>query len=134
MNSVPRAYTYFRVAAEILPLEEISAAIGCEPTSSWRKGDPGRYNPARPDSGWCLNSPLPESNTCIESHIEALLPLLEFNAEAVKKISEQYQTYLVCVGHFNETARPAFHISKQTLVRIASLGVSIDADLYCLGC
>jgi hypothetical protein len=130
---VPKAYAYFRIAAENLPLADITQALGIEPTESWGKGDPGTYNPSRPDSGWCLHSPLPQTNTNLWEHIEALVPLLEQRASAVKALSEKYETYLVCVGWFDETASPGLSLSRDVVASIASLGLALDADLYCEG-
>ena len=124
------AYAYFRVARDELPLEEISSSLGVQPTDSWRKGDRGRHNPNRPDSGWCLHSPLPRSNLRIDEHVEALLPLLEAKASHVRALGEQFATYLVCVGHYSESS-PGFFLSKGVIERLANLGLSLDCDLYC---
>lgn len=125
-----RAYAYFRVAADSLPLMEITDVLSLQPTESWRKGDPGAYNPSRPDSGWCYYSPLPRSNLRIEEHVEALLPLLESKSSAVNELGSRFKTYLVCVGHFSESS-PSFFLSSSVVKRIAALGLSIDCDLYC---
>ena len=130
---MPRAYAYFRVAAESLPHAEITQLLGIEPTESWSKGDPGLYNPSRPDSGWCLHSPLPQTNTNLWEHIEALLPLLEQRAPAVKALGEKYMTYIACVGWYDETASPGLSLSRDVVASIASLGLGFDADLYCEG-
>lgn len=127
---MPRAYAYFRVAGEHLPLEEISSLVGAFPTEAWSKGDPGRYNPSRPDSGWCLRSPLPDSNTDLVEHIEALLPLLERNVSGIRALGAQYETYLVCVGRYNESISPGLWLSREVVARIAALGLALDADLY----
>ena len=127
---MPKAYAYFRVAAENLPLAEITKALGVNPTESWSKGDSGLYNPYRPDSGWCLHSPLPQTNTNLREHIEALIPLLEQKASAVRALSEKYKTFLVCVGYYDETASPGLSLSRAVIVSMASLGLELDADLY----
>ena len=124
------AYAYFRVAGEDLPLEEITSSLATQPTESWRKGDPGKYNPSRPDSGWCLYSPLTRSTLRIDEHIEALLPLLEHRTSVVRELSERYKTYLVCVGYYYESS-PGFFLSKEVIARIENLGLSLDLDLYC---
>jgi hypothetical protein len=129
VNPDESAYVYFRVKSDYLPLEEISSSLGLQPTESWSKGDSGIYNPSRPDSGWCLYSPLPRSNMRIEEHIAALLPLLEPSAEFVRELGDRYTTYLVCVGYFSESS-PSFFLSKKVVGRIAGLGLSIDCDLY----
>ncbi len=125
---MPKAYAYFRVAAESLPLAEITQSLGVNPTESWSKGESGQYNPSRPDSGWCLHSPLPKTNTNLWEHIEALLPLLEQKASAVKALSQKYKTYLVCVGWYDEAASPGLSLSREVISSIASLGLAFDAE------
>ena len=130
MIGMSSAYAYFRVAGDDLPLAEISAALGIEPTESWRRGDPGKYNPSRPDSGWCLHSPMARSNTNLGAHIEALLPLLKQRSSAIRNLSERFRTCLVCVGTYDSSASPGLHLSREAVALLASLGMAIDADLY----
>lgn len=55
MGSSESAYAYFRIAGEYLPLEDISSALGMEPTESWRKGDPGSTTRVVPTAaGACI--------------------------------------------------------------------------------
>lgn len=127
---MPSAYAYFRVAAPDLPLAEITAALSIEPTESWSRGEPGKYNPSRPDSGWCLHSPLPRSESNLGAHIEALLPLLRERQESIKALSERFKTFLVCVGKYDGSASPGLCLSRESVALLALLGVAIDADLY----
>lgn len=123
-------YAYFRVAAENLPLSEITQSLGVEPTESWKKGDSSKYNPSRPDSGWCLHSPLPKTNPDLQQHIEAVLDLLRPRHTAVQALSQKYRTYLVCTGKYDEHTSPGLFLSREALTLITSLGLSFDADLY----
>jgi hypothetical protein len=123
-----RAYAYLRVAGDALPLDEITEQMGVAPTESWRKGDAGRYASHR-DSGWCLHSPLPRENLRIDEHIEALLPLLEARAPAVRELGTRFNLYLECVGSFAKSS-PGFFLSKDVVARIAALGLPIDYDVY----
>jgi hypothetical protein len=127
---MPSAYAYFRIAAADLPIGEISATLGLEPTETWLRGDAGNYNPSRPDSGWCYHSPLPRTETNLGAHIEALLPLLKAREHAIQALSARYETYLVCVGKYDDSASPGLFISRESVALLASLGVAVDADLY----
>jgi hypothetical protein len=127
---MPSAYAYFRVAAPDLPLSEITLALGIEPTEAWQRGDPGKYNPSRPDSGWCLHSPLSREETNLAAHIEALLPLLRQRQPAIRTLSEKFKTFLVCVGKFDGAASSGLFLSRESVALLAALGVAFDADLY----
>jgi len=123
------AYAYFRVEADVLPLEEITEAFGLQPTEWWRKGDVGQYAKQRPDSGWCLHSPLPRTNLRIDEHVEALLPLLEEHARIVCELGERFDTYVECVGRFSKSS-PEFFLSKAVIRRLGLLGLALDCDLH----
>ena len=127
---MPSAYAYFRIAAADLPIGEISSALDLEPTETWLRGDAGKHTPSRPDSGWCYHSPLPRTETNLGAHIEALLPLLKAREHAIHALSERYETYLVCVGKYDNSASPGPFISRESITLLASLGVALDADLY----
>lgn len=127
---MPSAYVYFRVAGNDLPLADITSMLGIDPTDSWNRGDPSKYNPSRPDSGWCLHSPLARSNTNLGEHIDALLQVLSQRAGAVSDLSKRFETYLICVGKYDGSASPGLFISRESVALLASLGVAFDADLY----
>jgi hypothetical protein len=129
MSASEVAFAYFRVAGEVLPLEEITSSFGLEPSECWRKGDPGQYTAQRSDSGWCLRSPLPSSNLRIDEHIAALLPILEARREEVRELGERFETFIVCVGHYRDSS-PGFFLSKNVIGRLGVLGLSLDCDLY----
>ena len=125
-----RAYAYFRIVGEELPINEITELLGVNPTESWNKGEPGEYNSCRPDSAWCLHSPLPQSNANLERHIESLLSLLEPRTAQIKELGERYETYLVCVGYYDSLSSPGLFLPRGLVASIASMGLAIDADLY----
>ena len=133
MSAVPRAYAYFRVIGETLPFDQITEAMGVDPTEAWNKGDRGTYVQSRPNSGWCLHSPLPQSNTNLGEHVEAVMRLLQEREPTVIELSRKFKTHLVCVGWYNETASPGLFFPKGTVERIARMGMAIDADLYFAG-
>lgn len=127
---VASAYAYFKVTALDLPLSEITQLMGVEPTKSWQRGQPGEYNPSRPDSGWCLHSSLPKTNTDMLAHIESVLALLAPHHQAVQQLATQFDKYLTCVGYYDELTSPGLHLSRETVSLLASLGLAVDADLY----
>ncbi|GAC1376568.1 MAG: hypothetical protein NVS3B3_15730 [Aquirhabdus sp.] len=53
--------------------------------------------------------------------------------EVIRGLSQKFDTYLVCVGWYNETASPSLGLSKDTVARLANMGMAIDSDLYFLG-
>jgi hypothetical protein len=127
---MPHGYAYYRIKADDLPLEKISQLLNLSPSECWRKGDPGRYVPARKDSGWCFHSPLPRDNTNLGEHVEALMEVLKPRADALRSLGRRFQTYFVCTGKYDSTCSPALFLGKETLAFLAFIEVEFDADLY----
>jgi len=123
------AYTYFRVKGDQLPLDDITSCMGIVPTESWQRGDPGKFNPSRPDAGWCLYGPLPRSELSLDRHIDALLALLDDRSSVILDLGQQFEVWVQCVGYYSSSS-PGFHLSRHTVQRIAKLGLPIDVDLY----
>jgi hypothetical protein len=123
-------YAYFWVTGFDCSIAEITQQMGIEPTRAWNKGDPGTYKRQMAFSGWDLYSPSPRGDKFIHEQLEALLPVLEERAAAVHSIAAKYDAGINCVGYF-ENYSPGFHLSKETVSRVAALGLSVDFDLYC---
>jgi len=123
------AYAYFCIRATDLPLEEISELMGVTPSESWRRGDAGRWNPSRPDSGWCLHSPLPRTELSLHRHVCAVLELLEPRRAVVQKLSGRFAAWLVCVGYYTHSA-PGLGLTATEVRGLADLGLGLDCDLY----
>lgn len=76
---------YFWVRGFEPPYSQISEIMELEPTEAWHKGDPGKYIPQQKQSNWQLHSPLSKNEVFLDSHIKALLEILESKKEKIKK-------------------------------------------------
>ena len=130
MTETRDTYAYFWTTGFECSIGDITKCMGLEPTRAWNKGDPGRYKNEMSFSGWDLYSPMPRGDKAIDEQLEALLPVLEQRAAAIHDIAKKYQAGISCVGYFNNFS-PGFHLSRETVSRIAALGLSVDFDLYC---
>ena len=131
MTESRKTYAYFWVAGDVLPHDEISLLLGLKPTKYWNKGDPGKYIQEQKLARWVYESPLPKNEIFIDSHISALMDLLELKVNEVAKLSELYEVGIQCVGYYTE-ANPGFHMSKELINKVSTLGLDLDFDLYCL--
>ncbi len=80
---------------------------------------------------WSYYSPLP-LETHAEKHLEALLPLLEPYATAIRQCAAEFSVELCCAIYYEDFS-PGMHFSAELLRRITALGVPLDLDLYFLG-
>ena len=51
--------------------------------------------------------------------------------EAIKKLKEKYDVGINCVGYYNDT-NPGFHMSEELIKSCATLGISIDLEIFIL--
>ena len=131
MKEKYETYAYFWIEGDELPHEEISQALGLEPTSYWNKGDPSIYVTQRNKAGWEFRSALSSDEIYIDAHLVAVVDALYGKSEVIANLKKKYELGINCVGYF-ANANPGFHLDQNLLQKCAKLDISIDFDLYCL--
>jgi hypothetical protein len=109
---------------------KISDLLQLVPTKAWQKDELGIAGRPRAFSNWELHSPLPRTEVFQDSHLLALLEILEERRERVIQAVSKFKCGLQGVGYYTNE-HPGFHMSSQLVSRIAALGLSVDFDLYC---
>ena len=133
-NSRYDNYAYFYVSDFEGDASEITRKLELEPTQTWHKGDVWFRAPRlRPESNWQIHSPVDRSEIFLNSHIEAVLDIIEPKKARILEIQEQGCTIGInCVGLYYD-AHPGFTLSANLLSRLAAFSMDVDFDLYCLG-
>lgn len=123
-----REFAYFAVRGSGRH-ELITELVGLEPTEAYSDDD------INPKSGkpfgrmlWRLNSGLDDKET-FERHIAYLLLWLNRVPGAIKRLSNDYQLILQCVGYFPGSGHGA-HLDRETIRILGQLGIAIDLDFY----
>lgn len=117
------------VYGEELEPDDITAMLGCAPTSSHRRGDRrGKRSPPAKRGGWLLEHrgkrpDGPEELTAV------LLDQVSKDPAVWKALVERYDVQLRLGIHITGWNR-GFGLSSALVGRIAALGPSIDVDLY----
>ena len=131
-NSRCKTYAYFYVSDFEGEASEITRKLEIEPTETWLKGD-AWYHPQRPRpfSRWKLCSPLDRSEIFLDTHIEAVLDIIEPKRTQILELQTQgYTIGMNCVGYYY-SANPGFGLSAKLLSRLAAFQMDVDFDLYC---
>ena len=123
-------YAYFFVREFEGDAEQVSELLQISPTLTWQKNEPHAPGRLRAFSNWELHSPLPRTEAFQDSHLLALLDILEGKREHVLQAISKFRCGLQGVGYYTNE-NPGFHISGQLISRIAAFGLSVDFDLYC---
>ena len=111
----------------------VTSLVGLSPTSAWVRGDPMPPHPTatRNHSRWSYYSPLP-LETHAEKHLEALLPLIEPHATAIRQCAADFSVEICCAIYYEDFSQ-GIHFPADILRRITALGIPLDLDLYFLG-
>jgi hypothetical protein len=114
--------------------DEITKALGVEPSHTWFKGDHvGRkvkYRHRYKNTGWLLESGLPR-DTPARDQLRALLDRLHPRRESLKACGPYYARF-TCVVYSYNGHRPDLVFPPEDVRRMADLSAGIAIDLYVL--
>jgi hypothetical protein len=112
--------------------EEISAVLGCAPTSAHRRGDVRRPgSPPYPQGGWLLTVE-GRAPTGPDELVRQLLGRLPNDPAVWEQLATRYSVQVsfgVFVGAWNR----GFELSTTSLRQLAGLGVPVGFDIYADG-
>ena len=121
---------YFTVFGEFDP-EDMSKALGLQPTRAWRKGDVNAETGLeRNHTRWSLESRLQESEP-LEFHVDDVLKQLKGAIGTVRELAAQYNGTLQLVAYLH-TAYPGLCMDIEQVKSLADLGLGFDCDFYYL--
>jgi Domain of unknown function (DUF4279) len=112
--------------------ENISRALGLEPTKTWKTGDLiGKSILKFKHNGWFLEVKLTHSID-LEEHVQCLLEILSPAWDKLVEFGKIYDAEFNCVIYSYEAQGPGIHLNKQMLNRMAQLNAEFDVDYYSL--
>jgi uncharacterized protein DUF4279 len=126
-----RIRMYFAVFGDWPSPDSVSAVFGRRPTGFHAKGETIRKSAVvRKQSIWEIDSGLPEDSS-VDEHLDSLLAILEKHDAGLRAVAGKSAVGIQCAA-FWHTSQPGFHLSKDLLARVATLGISLDFDMYCM--
>jgi hypothetical protein len=131
MAKLARALATLRIIGDELVPDEITAALGCEPTRSHARGETltcrGVTTTAR--SGmWSLAA---EETTPadVDSQVSSILGRLTSDETTWSRLSTSYCIDLFC-GWFVERLNEGVTLKPETMLALGRRGILLDVDLY----
>jgi hypothetical protein len=120
-------YAYLAFKGDFDP-QTITDRLRLSPSESWKRGTLNeRAKREYTFSLWSLNSRLDRS-AALEDHIRDVLNQAENSAEAIQSLQSE-SPLLQAVGYFYEYY-PGFHLDRETVSKLARLGLEVDCDFY----
>ncbi len=124
---------YFKIHGFECSVEEISIAMGLQPSQSWLKGDKVSGSVPvieRKFSSWIKEIYEGDINMEGDEYIKYLYEFLNNNLSVIQKISNQYETELTLVLRAYNNSNIGIYLAKEVLRLVSQTGVNIDIDSY----
>ncbi len=133
MAHLHRSVATLRISGEDLDPAEISALLGCVPTSSQRKGDVFTSKASGLSrtvklGAWRLEAADREPED-LDGQIAELLSKLTPSLEVWASIAERYAVDLFC-GFFMQETNEGVEISARSLASLGERGIILGLDIY----
>jgi hypothetical protein len=110
--------------------DEITSALGLQPTRTWRLDDSicGTLRRYQHD-GWCLGLPCREEFN-VEMVLSEMLDTIEPHLEPIKTLVDNYNLNSeISCGIYTYGQSPILHFSADTLRRLCHTGAELDIDI-----
>jgi hypothetical protein len=132
-DSRPTTVIHFTLEGVDLQPDEITQALGIEPTSAWTRGDArsgshGKARGQRTGGLWSLAAPCSPYDT-LDIQLDTLLDQLETLPPALYDLVQQFAASIT-IGYRTPTDMVGIHIDPSTLERLHRLRVALDFDIY----
>lgn len=109
---------------------EITEILGVTPTFSWLLGDV--INPrsilVRKENGWRLDVP-EDQDASLNDRVHRLKTVLGSRVENFRNLPADCSVELSCCVRLDGES-PEFHLDKQAMIFLASIGAELDVDIY----
>jgi len=128
-----QTYAYFYVTGYQCSPEEITNILGVEPTDTWVKGEKWGTNNIRErkESSWIFKTNKSENDYYSNYHFKELLEKIEGIKGKLKNLPKECDIGITYVPtcYFPNVA---VILDSELIQKIASLGLSVDFDIYSL--
>jgi hypothetical protein len=124
-----------RITRDDLVPAEVTAALGCEPTRSWAKGDTvtssQRPTPRTARFGmWSLEADdTAPADVDVDAQVNAILDRLTTDEMVWGRLRARYNVNLFC-GWFMDRVNEGVCVEPETMSALGARGILLDVDLY----
>ena len=130
MAAIAKSTAAVRFFGDDLEPSELSALLGCEPSTQYRRGDlvsPGRPN-TRKCGAWLLAAEdrQPEA---LDEQLAGIFSKLTQDLEVWRALSSRFDAAVFC-GLFMNESNEGFSLSRITLAALSARNLEIGFDVY----
>lgn len=125
---------YLIINSDLLESDAITARIGIQPTRTKKKGEPRTPKSSLVwETNYWIFEPQKDVPDELERKLSFLLAQLENAATSIFNISEECNISINIIYKGYQEWMGDWHLDRQIISRILSLGADIDLDIYAMG-
>ncbi|GHA62324.1 DUF4279 domain-containing protein [Pontibacter akesuensis] len=134
-KTLSHSYVYFALQGDDFDPNEVTIALGIEPTDSWKKGDKGRYIPNQKFASWMWSTGKGKESIFLEKLVEEVIDKFGDKVEVINKLKYDYQltSVLEIVMYIDvntEESTPALGHNLKTIEFLYQTQTVTDVDIY----
>jgi hypothetical protein len=123
-------YSTLRIYSDNVSPEQVSAVLGVEPTSSFRKGEAfGTHGLVRKMNGWFYTTERRLASKDTRRHIDAILKTLEGKARAVELLAAKGCAFDLC-SYWLSVGQGGPALWPHQMRSLGELGIEVWWDIY----
>ena len=135
MSTTSDSYVYFALTGDDFEPAEVTACLGIEPTTTWKKGDRGQYNSFLKFTCWKLETEKGREPLLIDNLVTEVIAKLEEKIDAIIKLKHQFNLNSVLeivlfVDINEECSTPALGHDLRTINFLYRTQTRTDVDIY----
>ncbi len=129
------SYVYFALTGEDFDPNQITNRIGVIPTSSWRKGEKGKYKSNLENSGWKISTKKGLEYLMLDRLVDEIIEKLFDRIEEINELKRQFNLESVLeivmyVDINDEQSTPSLGHGLKTLEFLYRTQTTTDIDIY----
>ena len=134
-NSLSQSYVYFALQGDNFDPDEVTIALGIEPTDSWKKGDKGQYILNQKYSCWKWSTGKGKEAIFIDTLVGEVIERLKDKVEVINNLKEKHNLTSVLeivmyIDTNSEESTPALGHDLKTIEFLYLTQTTTDVDIY----
>lgn len=128
MPAIDETLASLRLYGDDLDPTEVTRALGCAPTQSWRKGDEKSAGYFRRTGGWCLETTKQQPGD-LDAHIREILDSTSPDLGVWASLTERFRVDIFC-SLFMSESNEGLGVEPELLRALGERGISLSLDVY----
>jgi len=133
--SKSKSRVYFALSGDDFAPSIITKKIGINPTTSWQKGEAGKYNPKLEFSNWEISTQAGKEEIWIDKLVTEIVLLLKEKTKIINDLKKEFKldsvlAIILYIDINEEKSTPALGHNLETIEFLHNTNTITDVDIY----